>query len=150
MGHETGNTFSVQATTGGAKTSMEAYGICFQRGNEWAFVPEPLTETLNIPGMAGGYVYYNEVVPTEKVLSLVCKKDSVDNLLTALDSFAAALPVGANKRIWIDGITNRYWVGRRISGIKGEPVAQCALEFEVTLMLDDPRPCNATTNARIG
>lgn len=141
MAYTTKHSFSISALGGGAKTDMADYGITIIGGN-WPFIPEPHTETVNVPGMVGGYTYVNEAKPGEWTMRVICDADEADleTLYQALDSFATATAPTSQYRIYLDGVDDRYWVGRRVSGVSGLPIGQRALEFDIVWQLDDPTP----------
>jgi len=152
MAYQTTNSFSTEDEDGGSGSRVDwaQHGICLQAGNDWPFVPGPSVEALNIPGMPGGYPYVNYCGPEQLTLACVVEGATMTDMLDALDELADETPATELKRWYIDGITDRYWLGRRMSGIRGEPIARKALQFNLVIFLDDPRPRSASTGNPIG
>ena len=120
-------------------TDMADYGITVV-GGEWPFAKVGVTDTVNVPGMDGGYTYYNEAGPAEFTMEVICEGDDANDLIANLQSFAAATPASTVGKIYIDGITGYYWKARRVSDIRGLPVGMHALQFEIVWRMDEPGP----------
>ena len=138
------NSFSVQDTGGGALTDMADYGLTVV-GGQWPFVPTPQTDTVNVPSMSGGYTYTNEATPNQ--FTLTCALDAreeggtLNDLYQLMDTIFDALPSDQYLRIYLDGLTDRYWTGVRVSGVSGVPIAGHALiPFDIVFQLDSPEP----------
>jgi len=120
-------------------TDMATYGI-YVTGGDWPFAKVGQHESVNIPGMDGGYSYHNEAVPQDFTMEVTCEADTPNELISNLQAFAAATPIGTDGTILIDGITGYSWTARRVSDIRGEPVGMRALEFSITWHMDTPGP----------
>lgn len=120
-------------------TDMATYGI-YVTGGDWPFAKVGQHESVNIPGMDGGYSYHNEPVPQDFTMEVVCEGDDANDLIDNLQAFAAATPIGTAGTILIDGIAGYSWTARRVSDIRGTPVGMRALEFEIVWHMDTPGP----------
>ena len=139
-----GVSFSVENLDTLVVTDMSDYGIYVLPGGNWPIIPEPLTETVNVPGMDGGYTYVNDAKPGMAVLKciLVCEDDgdNGDSLYDELVAAFAIMPTDQRVNIYLDFAPNWYWVGVRISGVSSIPAGTTCIEFDLVFALDDPTP----------
>ena len=141
MAYTTSHSFSIQQSGGGELIDMADLGISLI-GGRWPFIPEPVAHTINMPAMEGGYTYIDEAGPSSWTMRVIldCEEADMETLFQALDAFEEATEPTQLYKIYLDGVDDRYWLGRRISGVSGEPVGQRAIEFDIVWMLDSPRP----------
>lgn len=130
--------FSVQDEAGGNEVDFSDYGVIVE-DYELPLEGEPDTYTVNIPGMAGGYTYVNEVKPSMLTLSVIVTAATNTALHGYIDSIIAALVTTNKYQIYVDGV-DRYWIGRRVSGIQaglfGGGVTSC--RFDIVFSCEDP------------
>ena len=139
MAEFTGNSLTIETT------DLAAYGLCVVGGSLPLIAP-PVTNTVNLPGMVGGYSYQN--LPDAGVLTLqcYCVGSSTSDLAANLQDIFALMPITEEVDILPDIYPELYWVGRRTSGIIALPFGAKAVEFELTFTCDDPRALSRDTD----
>ena len=137
--------FSVQAKTGGSEVDFADYGLTvLDFSLPWE--GEPFTETVNLPGRAGGYTYTNEAKPATLTLDVIVSHATSATLQANILTIAEKLPPLDTLQIHVDGV-GYYWLGKRISGIGAGLFAAglTAVEFQIVFAVDDPTPEAAGT-----
>jgi hypothetical protein len=127
---------------GATREYMADYGLTVIGGN-WPFVPIPYTDSVNVPHRAGGYTYVGESMPDTFVLQCALHVEdaspTLSDLFALFDEVFALMPTNQKKRIYLDGVDDRYWIGLRVSGVHGVPVGnQALIPFDIVFQLDSP------------
>jgi len=120
------------------QVDYSTYGVSVL-GMSLPVIPEPITETVNLPAKVGGYTYVNVYKPAVLTLDCMIVRDNNVNLMDAFYSIQYLLNPLETFEILIDGI-DHYWNGRRISGANASIIggALNAAEFTLVFACDDP------------
>jgi len=134
---------------GTTREYMADYGLTVI-GGDWPFVPPPETDSVNVPTMDGGYTYVGELLPDTFVLqcalTVTDASPTLSDLYQLFDEVFALMPTDEKKRIYLDGLNDRYWIGLRVSGVRGIPVGnQALIPFDIVFQHDSPEAVMEST-----
>jgi len=143
------HSMTITDTDGAHGVDLSDYEMYLIDG-DFPLLPAPHSETVNLPGINGGYTYVSLPDAEPLTLTLICNAGSTSLVAAALQALAAATPISTEVRLYPDVWPELYWVGRRTSRISGLPIGTQALQFELEFTLDDPRARLVATGEQLG